>query len=992
MQFNENTRVKLPAILHLCKLGYSYLSLRTEQWDEEANIFTEIFIRSLQHLNRGLSAADAHRALKEISLCLENEDLGKTFYEKLTATSGIRLIDFENPENNSFHVVTELTYKNGEDEFRPDITLLINGMPLAFIEVKKPNNLDGVLAERERINVRFRNRKFRKFINISQILVFSNNMEYDPETPEPIQGAFYATTAQNEAIFNRFREEDANIALGLQPSVDAQEDFVLTDNHLAHIKTSTEFATNKNPNSPTNRLLTSLFRKDRLLQLLQFGIAYVHEARGIEKHIVRYPQFFALRAIRKTLDAGIRKGIIWHTQGSGKTALAYYNVPYLTRYFQAKGIIPKFYFIVDRIDLMVQAKREFGMRGLAVQSVSSKEELQKHFRLKQAVHGASGQSEITVVNIQKFKDDTSVLTNTDYEVDVQRIYFLDEVHRSYNPQGSFLANLITSDRNAILIGLTGTPLIGDRKSTNDFGGYIHTYYYNDSIKDGYTLRLIREAIETSYKMQMQAALKEIEILKGEADHEFLYSHPKFVEPMLDYILSDFERSRVRLGDHTIGAMVICDSSAQAKKLFEFFGKSDKGFKGALILHDIGSKDERKTQIEDFKEGKLDILFVYNMLLTGFDAKRLKKLYLGRVIKDHNLLQALTRVNRPYKDFRYGFVVDFADISEEFEKTNKAYLDELQAELGDEMEHYSNLFKSKAEIEKELEEIKDRLFQFDTENAEIFSQQISQMSDRGEVLALKKVLENARNLYNLIRLYGHNELAEKLDFQKLNQLLNETVRHLALINLREGIGDNAQAMNVLNEALENVVFMFTKINEAELVIADQLKEALRKARETLNGNFDRNDPQFVNLYEELRRVFTQRNLGEVNQDEMRKNIDKLNDLYERAANLNRLNEMLAAKYNHDRKFMRVHKRIKEKGITHQDRVICDILCDIKKATDEKIQNNFHLLDNESFFSKGLMPHILDAFEKKSLEITAENLQYINHCIVREYLEEYHGAAA
>ena len=105
--------------------------------------------------------------------------MGQAFYNMLTATSGTRLIDFKNFNNNSFHVVTELTCKNGDDEFRPDITLLINGMPLAFIEVKKPNNHEGILAERNRINIRFKNKKFRKFINISQILVFSNNMEYD---------------------------------------------------------------------------------------------------------------------------------------------------------------------------------------------------------------------------------------------------------------------------------------------------------------------------------------------------------------------------------------------------------------------------------------------------------------------------------------------------------------------------------------------------------------------------------------------------------------------------------------------------------------------------------------------------------------------------------------------------------------------------------------------------------------------------------------------
>ena len=133
-------------------------------------------------------------------------------------------------------------------------------------------------------------------------------------------------------------------------------------------------------------------------------------------------------------------------------------------------------------------------------------------------------------------------------------------------------------------------------------------------------------------------------------------------------------------------MVVCDSSDQAKKMFDIFNRKYviednaadptrhveyKVKKVALILHDVGSKEERKQQIEDFKAGKIDLLFVYNMLLTGFDAKRLKKIYLGRVIKRHNLLQTLTRVNRTYNDFRYGYVVDFADIRNEFDATNKA---------------------------------------------------------------------------------------------------------------------------------------------------------------------------------------------------------------------------------------------------------------------------------------------------------------------------------
>lgn len=178
MIFSEDSRVKIPCILHLVRLGYRYLSLKEASGDEETNLFPDLFRAAVARINPELEAGDISRLLVDVKLLLDNEDLGKAFYERLTERSGVRLIDFENFDNNSFHVVTELTCKNGDDEFRPDITLLINGMPLSFIEVKKPNNREGVLAERSRINTRSRNPRFRRFINATQLMVFSNNMEY----------------------------------------------------------------------------------------------------------------------------------------------------------------------------------------------------------------------------------------------------------------------------------------------------------------------------------------------------------------------------------------------------------------------------------------------------------------------------------------------------------------------------------------------------------------------------------------------------------------------------------------------------------------------------------------------------------------------------------------------------------------------------------------------------------------------------------------------
>jgi type I restriction enzyme R subunit len=840
-------------------------------------------------------------------------------------------------------------------------------------------------------------------------------MEYNSEDIEPLQGAFYATSSYTKINFNYFREsETLDLSTLLAPEDDATENTILKDNNLAVIKNSPEFLTNKDAHTPTNRILTSLFNKDRLSFMLKYAIAYVDEKQGIEKHIMRYPQIFATKAIENKLQKGIKKGIIWHTQGSGKTALAYYNVRYLTDYFQTKKIIPKFYFIVDRLDLLIQAKREFTARGLTVHSVDSRADFVKSIKNNTALHNNSGRHEITVVNIQKFSEESNVIQSQDYDINIQRIYFLDEVHRSYNPQGSFLANLSQSDINSIKIGLTGTPLITKNLYSKDlFGDYIHKYYYNDSISDGYTLRLIREEIESNYKIILRDALDKIKVLKGDIPKKDVFAHASFVEPMLDYIVNDLEKSRNTFGDATIGGMVVCDSSEQAKKMFEIFTQkyaqvenstaaahqtyndklkdSYKVKTTALILHDIGSPQERKDLVEDFKNGKIDFLFVYNMLLTGFDARRLKKIYIGRVIKDHNLLQTLTRVNRTYKNFRYGYVVDFADIKAEFDATNKAYFEELQSELGDEMVFYSDIFKSKAEIEQEISEIREVLFPFDTNNAELFSRQITQIQDREKVLSLKKVLGNAKNLYNIIRLYGHFDLLDKIDFKNLGKLYRETENHLALLNTQQALKNNIDNTNLLNIALEDVIFHFTKIAEEELIIADELKNTLRKTRETLASNFDKKDPEFVSLYEELKRLFDKKSLDEVTQGEMKQNIVTLTKIYEKIKELNRQNNLLKDKYNNDPKYARIHKRLVEKGeFTKQESQIYDALINLKNEADLQVMQNTNLLENENYFDTLMMRLVINQFKNKNkVELNVESSKYINNLVVKEYLNEFYG---
>lgn len=172
-------------------------------------------------------------------------------------------------------------------------------MPLAFIEVKKPNNQDGMLAEQARINQRCQNRHFNKFFNLTQFMIFSNNMEYDDEGGI-FQGAFYATPAignNAKVYFNHFREQKRSEFVDeIEPIAQATEDFILEDNNYQIIKNSPEYITNKDENTPTNRIISSLLSKPRLKFLLQYAFAFINPGGGEpQRQIMRYPQFLPPR-------------------------------------------------------------------------------------------------------------------------------------------------------------------------------------------------------------------------------------------------------------------------------------------------------------------------------------------------------------------------------------------------------------------------------------------------------------------------------------------------------------------------------------------------------------------------------------------------------------------------------------------------------------------------------------------------------------------------
>ena len=1053
-RFNEATRVQMPAMVHLTRIGYKYFGKISEEdagkvYDPSTNILLEVFTSQFERLNPDYVSM-AKQVLQDIRNELKNDDLGQAFYKRLKAVSPVKLIDFDHPERNLFHFTAEFTCKNGHDEFRPDITLFVNGLPLVFVEVKKPNNSGGMVAESKRMNLqRFPNKRFRSFINITQLMLFSNNMEYDTMGGiVPLQGAFYCTAARESAPFNCFREENRansdvapyNRNYPYKPINKETEKCILKDFNCQVIHTTPEYKTNLDINTPTNRILTSMCSPERLLFLLKYGMAYVRSEREVDgkievtdqKHIMRYQQMFAALAIKDHLDNGAKAGVVWHTQGSGKTALSYHLAYYLNDYYARQDKVAKFYFIVDRLDLLEQATQEFEARGLVVTTANSRRELMEQFRNNSSQQGASGKQEITVVNIQRFAEDKEKVDLPQYATNLQRVFILDEAHRGYRPGGCFLANLFEADPNSIKIALTGTPLLKEEKATaNVFNDYFHTYYYDRSIADGYTLKIIREEIETSYKEKLSQIMDKMEQLvqKKDVRKSDIIEHENYVKELIRYIITDLTRFRRQHGDDTLGGMIICETSGQARNIAAYWDEVQRelnkgasfptNLKARLILHDTDDKETRKQIVKDFKKNMtVDVLIVFNMLLTGFDAPRLKRLYFGRKLKDHNLLQALTRVNRPYKYNRYGYVIDFADIKRNFEETNEAYLQELNRFNDPEedgsgvTDTFTQVIENPQEILDTMLDIRDVLFDYTVDNVEEFSSEVSTIQDKQVLLKLKKALEAARDCGNLVRTFGDDELKENfshLELTKLPDMLREVEHHITVINQKEAFSADEETALLVNEAMQDIEFTFSKIGEEELKLISGGRELQDKWRETIRAfidNIDQDDPEFISLREAFTERFKEHGFVIDSIAKFNEETAALDKIIAKLKDIQRSNRALLSKYNGDAKFARVHKRIREINsdrkaaqkkpiFTFSDHEISVILNMIKEDVDQRVYDKNDILKKDAYFEQTVLhivTNMLSNFPQISEKASLEDYNFVKNGIARQYLNQYNATYA
>ncbi|WP_237393468.1 DEAD/DEAH box helicase family protein [Helicobacter pylori] len=730
------------------------------------------------------------------------------------------------------------------------------------------------------------------------------------------------------------------------------------------------------------------------------------------------------------------KGIIWHTQGSGKTALTYHLTKLIKDFFSQSNPNKKtkFYFIVDRLDLLEQAKNEFLKRGLCVHEAENKEDLSQKLKNSNMFEGPQGNDEIIVVNIQKFKspneekapnEDPSsapkeIISKTELQEatkdshDLQRVFIIDEAHRSYDPKGCFYANLIECDKTAIKIALTGTPLLEDnaqdKATKNTFGNYLHTYSYAESIKDRHTLKLQLEIIEKSYKEKLQAIYRllqeSITIEDIEVKKERIFNHEKYIKAMLYYIIRDLLNFRRINNDENLKAMVVCFSSAQAKLANLLFNEVQekvlqenpnlkilKKLQSSLILHD---EQEVKEKICSFKHEDTDIVFVFNMLLTGFDLPNLKRLYIHRELKDHNLLQALARVNRPYNNMSFGYLIDFVGIKENYDKTTDDYLKELnQFNQSDSniKDNLKDMFADRNILEKDIKNAYDDLFDYPIDDIEAMTSAIVSISEMNELVKVSCAINTLKERYNLIRTSSDEKilsLKEKIDIEKISKIssmLSKKAKQLhALKNINEPKNPNDLMILENLIALLDFKIEFKESKELHFKEREEISAKYKQAKEMLEKIPDKQDKEVQKISKELSKLI-QEPLTNDNFDGISHSysviISQLKQHKEQTTNL--LN-----KYNNDRAYVithkRLHNRLMEENIS---KGIFTLLSALKKAIDERIFKRQEILNEETTLKTAIKAELRDAFkENPSLKDLQKETEFIIQTLFNELTQNHH----
>ncbi|MGG0591519.1 type I restriction endonuclease subunit R [Priestia megaterium] len=814
--------------------------LRLNPWLSNTNLSK--VIRSITHIE-SISLMEANQKFHEmiVNMISVQQDLGKG---KKNQT--VRLIDFERPEKNEFLVVDQFTISNAQGNIRPDLIIFINGLPLVIVECKSPMLLpDEQIGKGVRQLTRYQT-SHEQLFHYNQFMIVTSN--------DRAKAGSVGAKAQH---YGEWKDP--------------------------YPKTVTELGDSP---TPQDILTVGMLTTENLLDLIRNFIVYEPVDGHTVKKLARYQQFRAVnKAINRILyseDKTQRGGVVWHTQGSGKSLTMVYLAVKLRRITELKN--PTIVVVTDRKDLDDQITNTFRRCGFP-----NPQQAESVAQVRQLLQQDTGSTVMTLV--QKFQEDSEKKEFKNLSIEENIFVMIDESHRSQ--YGGLATTMKSAMPNACYLAFTGTPIDKEDKSTNrTFGSYIDKYTIEQAVQDGATVPIFYEArmvdlhvqgdsLDELFERQFREYSKEDRerIKKKYVTEEAIISSRKRIKRI---VLDMIEHYETHIQPNGFKAQIVAVSREAAvvykemldelsnyeSKVIMSAGHNDKEH---LQKHHI-SKDEEKEIIARFKkpisEDKLCFIIVCDKLLTGFDAPIEQVMYLDKPIKEHNLLQAIARTNRTYDKKTYGLIVDYYGVSKFLEQALAIFNTEdvkgalqsidteiprLQSRHRSAMRFFDYISKDNLESCLQMLEPEDIRDEFDTAFKR-FSESMDMVMPSpkahdyiGDLKFLGKVRQLAKSRYR----------EEKMDIsdcgEKVKQLIEE---HLAAVGI-----------DVVHEPIDILSNKFEKRIEEQKTPEGKAAEMEHAIRHEIRVKLEENPVYYTSLKERLEELLQRRKERQTDIEEM-----------------------------------------------------------------------------------------------------------------------------
>lgn len=846
MKFNEKITIENHIIKYLCDaLGYKYI--KPEEFKklrdyENEFIITPLLKESIGHINNLVDENKISQIVREIKKIDTNEEFlnklrnGVNIKDSTTQkTINYKIIDWKNIESNDFIVTNQFYFEGNTENIRPDILIFLNGLPIVDIEAKSPTAGMGVNFENAIGQI-------KRYENVAPKMFLPNCFNIATDGLQTVYGSTYSP----KQYFAKWKNEKDESSLEIT--------------------------------------LDALLEKNNLLDIIKNFILFEkNEERKIKK-ICRYQQMRATNKIlNRVKDGDKKRGLIWHTQGSGKSLTMFFTAWKLR--FDEKLKNPKVFVLIDRRDLDQQISDTFtNCGGQNIIQIVSKNDLAKKI--------TNDERGIFISTMQKFNELPANIQNDNENI----IVLCDEGHRSN--EGFASINLRSSMKNAFFFGFTGTPI--DRNFINthrNFGlegeRYLDYYSIKQAIDDRATLPVNYEARLSKFSIEG----KDADIIFNEytkdlnkiAKNEIIKKYGKTeaiikLEKRMRAIICDIvEHYKAYVMPNGFKAQIVCydrEATAKYKKLLDELIPADwsavvyspgdpntENPEDEIILSQYNTnKDERDTIINNFKDPKhpLKFILVCDMLLTGFDAPIEQVMYLDKPLRDHNLLQAIARTNRVYPNKGCGRIIDYFGITNNLYKAldfDENIVDSAMINIEKTKEQFIKVINDILDIfvnvnlkDPRIENLRTALniFRDNEEKQNYFSKRYSELKNLFEILSpdpfLKKHLRDfewitsfylafikeykeSNENYKISGEYGQktkNLIQEKVDYEGITKTFKPmNIHDIYILEQLKKIEDKQERAAKMEKLIEQAIASDIEIEEQALVFSERLNSIKEK---------------------------------------------------------------------------------------------------------------------------------------------------------------------